>query len=96
MPVGAAEPFVVIRCRGFLAYDYIIVQSLIVEQSGKIVHPRTQAFYETRITMARIDLNTDVGESFGRWTLGDDRAYNPDGTLVSRSLPAAVTVAAFA
>src|SRR4029453_4231400 len=25
-------------------------------------------------TMASIDLNTDVGESFGRWTLGDDSA----------------------
>jgi UPF0271 protein len=24
--------------------------------------------------MARIDLNSDVGESFGRWTLGDDSA----------------------
>jgi 5-oxoprolinase (ATP-hydrolysing) subunit A len=24
--------------------------------------------------MASIDLNSDVGESFGRWTLGDDRA----------------------
>ena len=21
---------------------------------------------------ARVDLNSDVGESFGRWTLGDD------------------------
>ena len=24
--------------------------------------------------MASIDLNSDVGESFGRWTLGDDSA----------------------
>lgn len=24
--------------------------------------------------MATIDLNSDVGESFGRWSLGDDRA----------------------
>ena len=23
---------------------------------------------------ARVDLNSDVGESFGRWTLGDDEA----------------------
>ncbi len=27
-----------------------------------------------RITVATIDLNSDVGESFGRWTLGDDSA----------------------
>jgi UPF0271 protein len=30
--------------------------------------------YEMRITVATIDLNSDVGESFGRWTLGDDSA----------------------
>ncbi len=24
--------------------------------------------------MTTIDLNSDVGESFGRWTLGDDQA----------------------
>ena len=81
--------------------------------------------------MANMDLNSDAGESFGRWTLGDDtamfrsvssanlacgfhagdpsvirlaeaaglravteafayRAYNPDGTLVSRTLSGAV------
>jgi UPF0271 protein len=27
--------------------------------------------------MTRIDLNSDVGESFGRWTLGDDAALMP-------------------
>lgn len=27
-----------------------------------------------RVTMHAIDLNSDVGESFGRWTLGDDAA----------------------
>ncbi len=29
---------------------------------------------ETEITMATIDLNSDVGESFGNWTFGDDAA----------------------
>lgn len=29
---------------------------------------------ETRITVAYIDLNSDVGESFGNWTMGDDAA----------------------
>ena len=27
--------------------------------------------------MPVIDLNSDVGESFGRWTLGDDAALMP-------------------
>ena len=29
----------------------------------------------------RIDLNADMGESFGRWTLGDDEALMPFLTL---------------
>jgi UPF0271 protein len=29
---------------------------------------------KTRITTAFIDLNSDVGESFGNWTMGDDAA----------------------
>ena len=29
---------------------------------------------ETGITLATIDLNSDVGESFGNWTMGDDAA----------------------
>lgn len=29
---------------------------------------------ETEITVTSIDLNSDVGESFGQWTLGDDAA----------------------
>lgn len=27
-----------------------------------------------RQTAMRIDMNSDMGESFGRWTLGDDEA----------------------
>lgn len=33
--------------------------------------------------MTQIDLNSDVGESFGRWTLGDDAALTPLVTSVN-------------
>lgn len=33
--------------------------------------------------MTEIDLNSDVGESFGRWTLGDDAAMMPSVTSVN-------------
>src|SRR5436305_13182728 len=33
---------------------------------------------DNRIAMAtRVDLNADMGESFGRWTLGDDASLMP-------------------
>lgn len=35
------------------------------------------------MTTARIDLNCDLGESFGRWTLGDDKQVMPSITSAS-------------